>query len=179
MPTHAERRRLCYSRQQMFDLVADVEKYPQFLPWCIACRIRTRPAPNMFLADMMIGFKMFREKFTSEVTLREPHRIDVVYHEGPFRYLTNHWNFEEDARGCCIIDFYIDFEFHSRTLQALIGRLFNEAVQRMVNAFERRAAQLYGPAPAPVPGEPRPAIDPPAAPEVPQDMAASAKPPGE
>jgi coenzyme Q-binding protein COQ10 len=81
------------------------------------------------------------------VTLHEPDRIDVVYDRGPFRYLTNHWRFESDARGLCVIDFYIDFEFRSRALQALIGRLFNEAVKRMVAAFERRAAQLYRTAP--------------------------------
>jgi coenzyme Q-binding protein COQ10 len=145
MPTHAEKRAVQYTPTQMFELVADVERYPQFLPWCIACRIVRRPAPNVFVADMMIGFKMFRERFTSEVTLYNPERVDVVYDRGPFRYLTNHWRFETDARGMCVIDFYIDFEFQSRTLQALIGKLFNEAVQRMVNAFERRAAQLYGP----------------------------------
>jgi coenzyme Q-binding protein COQ10 len=144
MPTHAEKRAVSYTPTQMFDLVADVERYPEFLPWCIACRIVRRPAPNVFVADMMIGFKMFRERFTSEVTLYDPERVDVVYDRGPFRYLTNHWRFETDARGMCVIDFYIDFEFQSRTLQALIGKLFNEAVQRMVNAFERRAAQLYG-----------------------------------
>jgi coenzyme Q-binding protein COQ10 len=143
MPTHAEKRAVHYTPKQMFDLVADVERYPQFLPWCISCRIVRRPAPNVFVADMMIGFKMFRERFTSEVTLHDPDRIDVVYDRGPFRYLTNHWRFEEDARGMCVIDFYIDFEFRSRALQALIGRLFNEAVKRMVIAFERCAAQLY------------------------------------
>jgi len=128
----------------MFDLVADVERYPQFLPWCLACRIRQRPAPNQFVADLMIGFKVFREKFTSEVTLSKPGRIDVAYRNGPFRYLNNHWSFAPHPTGC-IIDFYIDFEFHSKTLQTLIGKLFNEAVQRMVNAFEKRAGQLYGP----------------------------------
>lgn len=143
MPTHAEKRTVPYTPKQMFDLVADVERYPQFLPWCIACRVVRRPAANVFVADMMIGFKMFRERFTSEVTLNEPQSIDVVYDRGPFRYLTNHWRFEADARGMCVIDFYIDFEFRSRALQALIGRLFNEAVKRMVFAFERRAAQLY------------------------------------
>jgi coenzyme Q-binding protein COQ10 len=158
MPTHAERRTVPYTREQMFDLVADVERYPQFLPWCLACRVRRRPAPNMLVADLMIGFKVFREQFTSEVTLHRPDRIDVVYHEGPFRYLTNHWRFEADSRGFCVIDFYIDFEFRSRTLQALIGRLFNEAVQRMVNAFERRASQLYRPAPARVVREGRPGV---------------------
>jgi coenzyme Q-binding protein COQ10 len=152
MPTHAEKRAVPYTPKQMFDLVADVERYPQFLPWCIACRIVRRPAPNVFVADMMIGFKVFRERFTSEVTLYNPGRVDVVYDRGPFRYLTNHWRFETDAGGMCVIDFYIDFEFRSRTLQALIGKLFNEAVQRMVNAFERRAAQLYGPPRARAPG---------------------------
>ena len=145
MPTHAERRTVPYTQQQIYDMVADVERYPQFLPWCLACRIRRRPRPEVFIADLIIGFKVFREGFTSEVTLNPRQRIDVVYHEGPFRYLTNHWRFETDERGRCVIDFYIDFEFRSRTLQRLIGRLFNEAVQRMVNAFERRAGQLYGP----------------------------------
>lgn len=143
MPTHAERRSVPYTREQIFDLVADVEQYPQFLPWCLACRIRRRIGPNAFVADLAIGFKMFREQFRSEVTLSHPGRIDVVYHEGPFRYLTNHWQFDLDERGYCIIDFYIDFEFRSKTLQKLIGKLFNEAVQRMVNAFEKRAGQLY------------------------------------
>lgn len=145
MPTHAEKRTLPYSRQQMFDLVADVERYPEFLPWCVACRIRQQDSPDSFVADLIIGFKFVRERFTSQVALMRPDRIDVNYKEGPFSYLTNHWFFEEDDEGCCTIDFYIDFEFRSRTLQRLIGRLFNEAVQRMVNAFERRARALYGP----------------------------------
>jgi len=156
MPTHAEKRAVPYTPKQMFDLVADVERYPQFLPWCIACRIVRRPSPNVFVADMIIGFKMFRERFSSEVALNNADRIDVVYDRGPFRYLTNHWRFETDQRGLCVIDFYIDFEFRSRTLQALIGRLFNEAVQRMVNAFARRAAQLHGSQQARAPGGGRP-----------------------
>lgn len=143
MPTHAEQRVVPYTPEQIFDLVADVERYPQFLPWCIACRIRRHLGPDQFVADLMIGFKVFREKFASEVTLNRPDRIDVVYRDGPFRYLNNHWNFRADEHGRCIIDFYIDFEFRSKTLQALIGKLFNEAVQRMVNAFEKRAGQLY------------------------------------
>lgn len=145
MPTHAEKRLLPYSREQMYALVADVEKYPEFLPWCVACRIRRHDSPDAFVADLIIGFKFVRERFTSSVALTRPDRIDVNYQEGPFRYLTNHWFFEEDGDNQCIIDFYIDFEFRSKTLQRLIGRLFNEAVQRMVNAFERRAGALYGP----------------------------------
>lgn len=144
MPTHAEKRVLPYSPEQMFNLVADVERYPEFLPWCVACRIRQKDSPDAFVADLIIGFKFVRERFTSLVALDRPDRIDVVYKEGPFRHLTNHWSFSADDQGHCIIDFYIDFEFRSRTLQSLIGRLFNEAVQRMVNAFERRANTLYG-----------------------------------
>ena len=149
MPTHAEKRMLPYSREQMFALVADVERYPEFLPWCVACRIRDEVSPDEFVADLIIGFKFVRERFTSQVSLSRPDRIDVNYKEGPFHYLTNHWSFGEDENGHCIINFYIDFEFRSKTLQKLIGRLFNEAVQRMVNAFERRAKHLYGRAPAP------------------------------
>ena len=143
MPTHAEKRVVPYTCEQMFALVADVERYPEFLPWCLACRIRQRLRPDQFVADLMVGFKMFREKFTSEVTLSNPDRVDVAYRNGPFRYLNNHWIFIPDSAGGCVIDFYIDFEFHSKALQALIGKLFNEAVQRMVNAFEKRAGQLY------------------------------------
>jgi coenzyme Q-binding protein COQ10 len=150
MPTHAEKRTVPYTPDQMFDLVADVERYPEFLPWCVATRIRRREGPDAFVADLVIGFKVFRERFTSLVGLVRPRRIDVVYREGPFRHLTNHWSFEPDDNGNCIIDFYIDFEFRSRTLQRLIGALFNQAVQRMVSAFEKRARALYGTDPAQV-----------------------------
>lgn len=143
MPTHAEKRFLPYGRDQVFDLVADVERYPEFLPWCLACRIKRRESPSLFTADLIIGFKMIRERFTSRVDLHRPDRIDVTYQDGPFRYLNNHWRFESADGGGCIIDFYIDFEFKSRTLQKVIGTLFNEAVQRMVNAFEHRAVNLY------------------------------------
>jgi coenzyme Q-binding protein COQ10 len=144
MPTHAERRRLPYRAEQMFDLVADVERYPEFLPWCMGARIRERKA-NVIVADLLIGFRMFRERFTSRVALDRPNRIDVDYSEGPFRYLNNHWIFEAQADGACVIDFYVNFEFRSRLLQRMIGVLFNEAVRRMVAAFEGRARQLYGP----------------------------------
>jgi Oligoketide cyclase/lipid transport protein len=143
MPTHAEKRLLPYSREQVFDLVADVERYPEFLPWCLACRIKRRESPALFTADLIIGFKMIRERFTSRVGLFRPDRIDVTYQDGPFRYLNNHWHFEVTDNGGCEIDFYIDFEFKSKTLQRVIGTLFNEAVQRMVNAFELRATSLY------------------------------------
>lgn len=143
MPTHAEKRLLPYGRDQVFDLVADVERYPEFLPWCLACRVKRRESPTLFTADLIIGFKMIRERFTSRVSLFRPDRIDVTYQDGPFRYLNNHWNFGVTDDGGCEIDFYIDFEFKSKTLQRVIGTLFNEAVQRMVNAFEHRATSLY------------------------------------
>lgn len=143
MPTHAERRFLPFRPDQLFDLVADVERYPEFLPWCMAVRIRER-GENMLVADLVIGFRMVRERFTSRVTLSPPERIDVEYTEGPLRHLNNHWIFEPAPNGC-IIDFYVDFEFRSRVLQKLIGTLFNEAVKRMVAAFESRARKLYEP----------------------------------
>ncbi|MGF1474442.1 MAG: type II toxin-antitoxin system RatA family toxin [Geminicoccaceae bacterium] len=143
MPTHAEKRHLPYSRRQMFDLVAGVEKYPEFLPWCKACRIKRREG-DVFYADLMIAFKVFRERFTSKVTLHPHHQVDVEYIDGPFRYLNNHWRFLEAEDGGTIVDFYVDFEFRSKILQRLIGILFNEAVSRMVGAFEARAKALYG-----------------------------------
>jgi coenzyme Q-binding protein COQ10 len=143
MPTHAEKRALPYRPDQLFDLVADIERYPEFLPWCRAARIRKREG-DVIIADLVIGWKMIRERFTSRVTLKRPGRIDVSYHEGPFKHLNNHWIFEPLPDGGCLIDFYVDFEFHSRVLQKVIGVLFNEAVRRMVHAFEERARALYG-----------------------------------
>jgi coenzyme Q-binding protein COQ10 len=142
MPTHAEKRVLPYTPTQLFDLVADIERYPEFLPWCKAARIRRREG-NFLVGDLVIGFRMVKERFTSQVTLDRPRCIDVSYTHGPLRYLNNHWIFQPHPDGC-LIDFYIDFEFRSKTLQKLIGVLFNEAVQRMVKAFEARAHDMYG-----------------------------------
>ena len=143
MPTHAEQRVIAYTPDQIYRLVADVERYPEFLPWCLAARIR-KHEKNRFIADMVIGFKMVRERFTSYVDLDEArHRIDVTYAEGPMRHMKNHWVFEPHAEGC-LIDFYVDFEFRSKLLQTLIEALFHEAVKRMVSAFEARAKDLYG-----------------------------------
>src|SRR5258707_1990876 len=153
MPTHAEQRVLPYTPEQLFDLVADVERYPEFLPWCVGARVRER-RDNLVVADLLIGFRMFRERFTSKVTLARPQRIDVAYSDGPFRYLDNHWIFAP-VEGGCRIDFFVDFEFRSTILQKLIGVLFNEAVRRMVAAFETRAQQLYG-LPGAVAGRPQP-----------------------
>ena len=142
MPTHAEQKVLPYTPEQLFALVADVERYPEFLPWCVGARVRERRG-NVIVADLIIGFRMFRERFTSRVTLNPTQRIDVAYTEGPFKYLDNHWNFER-VPGGCRIDFFVDFEFRSKILQRVIEMLFHEAVRRMVAAFEARADQLYG-----------------------------------
>jgi coenzyme Q-binding protein COQ10 len=142
VPTHAEKKRLPYTPVELFDVVADIEEYPDFLPWCVGTRIRSREG-DVVVADMIIGYKMFRERFTSRVTLARPNRIDVEYSEGPFKYLQNHWIFEPDGSGTCI-DFFVDFEFRSRILQAMIGVVFGEAVRIMVNAFEKRAETIYG-----------------------------------
>jgi coenzyme Q-binding protein COQ10 len=151
MPMHAEKRVLPYTPEQLYELVRDVERYPEFLPWCQALRVRRRePAGDgeLVLADMVIGFKVFRERFTSRVLAtpatpgRAP-RIDVAYTEGPFKFLNNHWVFNALPEGT-EIDFFVDFEFNSRILEKAIGLVFNEAVQKMVNAFEARARQVYG-----------------------------------
>ncbi|MDP6565925.1 MAG: type II toxin-antitoxin system RatA family toxin [Alphaproteobacteria bacterium] len=151
MPTHAERKLLPYTPQQMFDLVADIDRYPEFLPWCVACRVTKREGPVVW-GDLMVGFRVFRETFTSKVTLHPPDRIDVEYINGPFRYLNNHWQFNpiDDGRRT-EVDFFIDFEFRSRMLQAVATTVFNEAVRRMVGAFETRARAVYGEGPAAAP----------------------------
>ena len=143
MTVHAERRVVRHSPQELYDLVADVRSYPQFLPWCMAARIRHEDRYGL-AADLIIGFQMFRERFTSHVELKPEHlEIDVNYAEGPFKYLTNKWRFLPHPEGC-EIDFYVDFEFNSRLLQSVIETLFTEAVRRMVQAFETRADALYG-----------------------------------
>ncbi len=142
MPTHAEKRTLPYSPDQMFALVADVGRYPQFLPWCAGARVRSRTETEL-VADLTIGFGPFRESFTSRVTLDRPRKVVVTYENGPFRYLNNQWTFEPDPLGCRV-NFFVDFEFKSRLLQSAIGVVFNEAVRRMVNAFLTRARAVYG-----------------------------------
>jgi coenzyme Q-binding protein COQ10 len=143
MPTHAERQLLPYRPDQLFDLVADVGKYPEFLPWCVGARVRRRTEEEL-VADLTIGFGPFRESFTSRVSLERPRHITVRYERGPFRYLNNHWVFAPHDNGA-EVDFFVDFEFRSRILQAAIGVVFNEAVRRMVGAFRKRARDVYGP----------------------------------
>ena len=141
MPTHHETRFLPQTAEQLFDLVSDVDDYPNFLPWCVALRVTSRD-DNEIRADMVVGFKMLREKFTSRVALTPKERIDVEYLDGPFRYLENRWLFI-DKDGGCEIDFFIDFEFRSRLLRKIMEPLFHEAVRRMVRAFEKRATERY------------------------------------
>ncbi|MGB0689670.1 MAG: type II toxin-antitoxin system RatA family toxin [Candidatus Puniceispirillum sp.] len=143
MTTHAEKRVVPHTPEQLYALVLDVQKYPQFLPWCMAARVKSQSEREL-AADLIIGFNMFRETFTSYVEF-DPDKleIDVRYAEGPFKHLTNNWRFLPHEDGC-EIDFYVDFEFNSRLLQSVIETLFTEAVRRMVRAFEARADDLYG-----------------------------------
>ena len=142
MPIHEERRLLPYTPKQMFNLVAAVEDYPKFLPWCIESHIHNR-TNEMITADLVIGFKLFRESFTSEVVLHHPRLIEVKYTKGPMRYLDNRWKFVPAENDQCLIDFYVDFEFRSLLLQKLIGVVFKDAVHRMVDSFENRAEEIY------------------------------------
>ncbi len=147
MPTHSEVRSLPYSASQMYALVADVERYSEFLPWCSAARIRQRVQKGeseILDADLVISFKVFREKFGSRVTLWENmHKIDTEYLDGPFKYMQSNWSFSDTDEGCDV-EFFVDFEFKNAILQRIIGVVFNEAMQRIVRAFETRAAKLYG-----------------------------------
>jgi coenzyme Q-binding protein COQ10 len=155
MPTFSDRQTVPYRPEQLFDLVADVGRYPEFLPWCVGARVRSRTEQEM-VADLTIGFGPFRESFTSRVALDRPQRIHVRYENGPFRYLNNQWLFRPHPRGT-LVDFKVDFEFRSRILQAAIGVVFAEAVRRMVIAFQKRAREIYGPPPATLGITPAPA----------------------
>ncbi|WP_375396349.1 type II toxin-antitoxin system RatA family toxin [uncultured Sphingomonas sp.] len=142
MPSHAETRRLPYTAEQMYDLVADVAHYNEFLPWVTAVRVRSDGAVEM-VADLIVGFKGLREKFTSKVSKARPGTIQVDYLDGPLKYLTNNWHFRP-APGGCDVDFSVDFQFKNRMFEMLAGQVFGAALRRMIGAFEQRAAMLYG-----------------------------------
>ncbi len=142
MPRHKDTRILPYTPVQMFDLVADVAKYPEFLPWVIGSRIVSR-SEKMLTADLIIGFKMFRERFTSKVILEKSEHIHVDYISGPLKYLHNEWRFAATGQGGTEIDFFVEFEFKNRIFETIVGALFTEAVRRMVGAFEKRAHEIY------------------------------------
>ena len=143
MPGSRETRRLPYSCEQMFDLVADVGRYGEFLPWVVATRVRSDTEQEM-TADMRVGFKAIREKFTSRVTKDRPNRIDVHYLDGPLRDLDNSWVFRPTEDGGCEIDFCVQFTFRNAVFEALAGQYFDRAFRKMVEAFEKRADDLYG-----------------------------------
>ena len=143
MPRHAETRQLPYSPEQMFDLVADVARYGEFLPWVVAVRVRSDDAHEM-VADLVVGFKGISERFTSKVNKARPGRIHVDYLEGPLQHLTNDWGFRPDGQGGTLVDFAVDFAFKSRIFEMLAGQVFDKALRKMIGAFETRAAQLYG-----------------------------------
>lgn len=148
MPTHHENRHMPYSAQQIFDLVADVARYPEFLPWTSAARIRARrpiEGGEEIDADLVISFKVFRERFGSRVRLYPSDGvIDTRYIDGPFRHMESRWQVKDAPEGGCIVTFHVDFEFKNPVLQKLIGVVFDQAMHRVVTAFERRAQQLYG-----------------------------------
>jgi coenzyme Q-binding protein COQ10 len=150
MPTHAEKRVMPYAARQMYDLVADVARYPEFLPWMAATRIRSvtprGEGKEELTCDMVISFKVFRERFGSRALLDPAHtRIDMDYLDGPFKHLKSHWQFRDLESGRCEVEFFVDFEFRNQVLSRVIGVVFNEAMQRIVRAFENRARALYGP----------------------------------
>lgn len=143
MPGIRETRRLPYSAEQMFDLVADVGRYAEFLPWVVAARVKSDDGTVM-VADLLVGFKSLREKFTSRVHKDRPHEIKVHYVDGPMRDLDNNWTFRPIEGGGCEIDFCVDFTFRNRVFEALAGQYFDRAFRKMVTAFELRAEELYG-----------------------------------
>jgi coenzyme Q-binding protein COQ10 len=147
MPQFETHRPVPHTAEQMFDLVADVERYPEFLPLCEALTIRSRKERDgkiLLVADMTVGYKAIRETFTTQVLLNKAERIiDVKYIDGPFRYLDNRWSFTEATPGSTV-NFFIDYEFKSRILGALMGTMFDRAFRMFTEAFEKRASAIYG-----------------------------------
>src|ERR1700712_2707746 len=147
MPKFETHRPVPHTPEQMVDLVADVERYPEFLPLCNGLVVRSRKdrdAKTLLVADMTVGYKAIRETFTTQVLLNKAeHAIDVQYIDGPFKYLDNRWRFQPNADGGCTIDFFIDYEFKSRILGALMGSMFDRAFRMFTDAFETRAGKIY------------------------------------
>ena len=149
MPQFTNKRRVQHTADQMFDLVADVERYPEFVPLCERLKVRSRTAKDdgteIIVADMTVSFKLVRERFTSRVTLdRANLKILVEYLQGPFSRLENRWTFEPNGETACTVGFFIAYEFKSRMLAMLMGAMFDAAFQRFAAAFERRADEIYG-----------------------------------
>ena len=152
MPKFDTTRFVAHSPENMFALVADAEKYPQFLPLCEALVIkssRERDGKTLLVADMSVGYKAIRETFTTQVFLKPDEKvIEVKYIDGPFKYLTNVWRFVDTGEGRSEVDFYIDYEFKSRILGAVMGSMFDRAFRMFTEAFEKRADRIYGTGPA-------------------------------
>jgi coenzyme Q-binding protein COQ10 len=144
MPRHTETRNLPWTPEQLFDLVADVGRYQEFLPWVAATRVRS-DSGTLMIADLVVGFKALKETFTSRVEKQRPERIRTEYIEGPLKYLQNSWVFRPDGKGGSEVDFCVDFAFQSRIFETLAGQMFDRALRRMIGAFEERARALYGP----------------------------------
>ena len=143
MARHEETRHLPYTPEQMFDLVADVQRYEEFLPWVSAIRVRSSSDTEM-VADMVVGFKGLRETFTSKVLKQRPNEVRVDYLDGPLKHLHNLWHFRSDGQGGVLVDFEVEFAFKNRLFEALAGQVFDSALRKMIGAFEARAAALYG-----------------------------------
>jgi coenzyme Q-binding protein COQ10 len=143
MPRHSETKHLPYTPEQLFDLVADVGRYDEFLPWVSAVRICSSSETEV-VADLIVGFNAFKERFTSRVTKERPTHICVDYIEGPLKYLKNEWRFDPAPDGGTNVYFSVDFAFKSRLFETLAGQMFDRALRRMTGAFEQRAAVLYG-----------------------------------
>jgi coenzyme Q-binding protein COQ10 len=143
MPSHSETRIVPYSAQQLYDLVMDIGKYPEFLPWCLGARINSRGKSDLE-ADVLIGYKVFREKFSSRVHFVAPKTIEVEYLKGPMRHLHNKWSFRDLKQGQCQIDFYVDFSLKSKLFENIVDQFFQKALVKMINAFEARALDVYG-----------------------------------
>lgn len=143
MPSHRETRVLPYTSEQLFDLVMDIERYPEFLPWCMGARINEKKKNNLS-ADVIVGYKMFRERFASRVHFIRPNAIEVEYLKGPMRHLHNKWVFRDKKRGGCEVDFYVDFSLSSKLFESLVDQFFQRALVKMITAFEKRAEEMYG-----------------------------------
>ena len=143
MPRHSETKHLPYTPEQLFELVADVKRYHEFLPWVTAVRVRSSSEAEM-TADLIVGFGAFKERFASRVRKFRPGRIEVDYLEGPLKYLHNEWRFEPASNGGTDVHFSVDFAFRSRIFEAVAGQVFDRALRKMTGAFEQRAAALYG-----------------------------------
>jgi coenzyme Q-binding protein COQ10 len=143
MPTYQESRIVPYTSEQLYALVMDIEKYPEFLPWCLGARINAQSKTHLS-ADVIVGYKVFREQFSSRVHFTQDKEIDVEYLKGPMRHLHNKWAFKDVKSGQCKVDFYVDFSLKTKLFESIVDQFFHKALVRMITSFETRAIDLYG-----------------------------------